>query len=100
MADREDDLRAFIQAFAARSDRIIRENSRVIDRMERAFARNDAVIEKALARIDEDHAEMRQWRAERRVEMIEEREERRAVIDAIMRLIDRIDHIDPGAATA
>ena len=86
MADREDDLRLFIQQQMARSDRVLRENSRVI-------AENSRVITEVIA-------EIREWRAERRAQLADEHDERRAVIAALMQLIDRIDRLGPGNATA
>lgn len=77
MADHEDDLRHFIRQQTARIDRSYRDLQKVIDRNSAAFDRNGAVIDRALAEFDD------------------QRDERRAMVDALMTLIERIDRLGP-----
>jgi uncharacterized coiled-coil DUF342 family protein len=104
MAEHEDDLRAFIRWHTARSDRVLREvlaewkrdrgelvaeYRELVAEYRELSARSQRVIERNSRVVDEVIVELR-----------DQRGERRALIDAVMRLIDRIDPMNPGGAAA
>ena len=104
MSDEPSDLREFIRWHTARSDRVLREVMAESARVHReAMARSDAVIAENSRVVAENSRVIDRVIAE----LDDQRDERRALVAAIMQLIDsvtrltdRFDRWDPGGSAA
>jgi predicted Rossmann fold nucleotide-binding protein DprA/Smf involved in DNA uptake len=97
MTDEPEDLREFIRWHTARSDRVLREVMAESGRVHReVMARSNEVIERNRQTVERNSQVMERVIAE----LDDQRDERRALINAVLRLIDRIDRWEPGGASA